>query len=228
MAHAQYAFTSPSPLDLTKRVLFCLAAVQGSAKQKKVAEPPSCTEVRYERADESRYTTASRETCIVDSKTATWLRFQKLSEEWKKQCGAQSSINETVVMPAYQEIIGMGEKVVPFLIAQLQSEGSRAGPMVLGITSNNRRRILSHRKSKATSKRWPKRGLGGPKKMLGSWSPDELPGLNPKSCTITSEAAPGYNCVSWAAKDQEIFGGQTLGLAIGPRVCLEQLLEALL
>lgn len=41
--------------------------------------------------------------------------------------------------------------------------------------------------------------------MLGSWLPTELPGLNPKSCTITSEAAPGYNCVSWAAEDQENF-----------------------
>lgn len=126
MAHAQYlSFTSPSPLDLTKRVLFCLAAVQASAKQKKVAEPSSCTEVQYERADESRYTPAFRETCIVDYKTETWLRFQKLTAEWKKQRGAQSSVTETVVMPAYQEIIGMGDKAVPFLIAQLQLEGDQ-------------------------------------------------------------------------------------------------------
>jgi len=38
--------------------------------------------------------------------------------------------------------------------------------------------------------------------MFGSWSPEELPGLSPKSCKITSEASTQYNCVAWAAKDE--------------------------
>jgi hypothetical protein len=45
--------------------------------------------------------------------------------KWKKQRGARSSITETVAMPAYQEIIGMGEKAIPLLLAQLRSEGDQ-------------------------------------------------------------------------------------------------------
>lgn len=64
-----------------------------------------------------------RGTRVVDSKTENWLKFQRLVKKWKKQRGASSSITETIAMPAYQEIIGMGEKAVPLLLAQLRSEG---------------------------------------------------------------------------------------------------------
>jgi hypothetical protein len=66
-----------------------------------------------------------REAFVVDSETENWLKFQRLVRKWKKQRGARSSITETVAMPAYQEIIGMGEKAIPLLLAQLRSEGDQ-------------------------------------------------------------------------------------------------------
>lgn len=38
--------------------------------------------------------------------------------------------------------------------------------------------------------------------MFGSWPPEELPHLGPKSCKITSKASTQYNCIAWAAKDE--------------------------
>ena len=37
--------------------------------------------------------------------------------------------------------------------------------------------------------------------MFGSWSPRELPNLNPQNCELTSKAANRYNCIAWAARD---------------------------
>lgn len=130
MARTQcLAYTAPSSLAHTRRILICLAVLQESAKRKKSTERPradlSENAAPYEMSQEARYAPISRETCIVDSKTETWLKFQKLVAEWKKQRGAQSSITDSVVMPAYQEIIGMGERAIPSLIAQLRSEGDQ-------------------------------------------------------------------------------------------------------
>jgi hypothetical protein len=52
-----------------------------------------------------------------------WLKFQSLVEQWRNERGARSSITETVMMPAYQKIIGMGMTALPLILAQLRSEG---------------------------------------------------------------------------------------------------------
>lgn len=54
---------------------------------------------------------------------ADWLKFQRLVTEWRAQRGAMSSISEAAMCPAYQSIIGMGPLAVPFILAQLESEG---------------------------------------------------------------------------------------------------------
>jgi hypothetical protein len=61
---------------------------------------------------------------ITDSKSQSWLKFQNLVKQWRSERGARSSITETVLMPSYQKIIGMGETAVPLLLAQLKSEGN--------------------------------------------------------------------------------------------------------
>ena len=53
-----------------------------------------------------------------------WLRFLRLVTEWRDQRGAMSSISEAAMCPAYQSILGMGPIAVPFLLAQLRSEGN--------------------------------------------------------------------------------------------------------
>lgn len=50
-------------------------------------------------------------------------RFQRLAREWKSRDTASSLVMDHVQHPAYQKIIGMGEKAVPLLLEQLRSEG---------------------------------------------------------------------------------------------------------
>jgi hypothetical protein len=48
--------------------------------------------------------------------------FQTLAEQWKKETGHYSNIAKRALHPAYQEIIDMGECVVPLLLAELRRE----------------------------------------------------------------------------------------------------------
>ena len=49
-------------------------------------------------------------------------RFSALAKRWKKDTEADSSITRMIRHPAYQEIINMGEPVVPLLLDELQRE----------------------------------------------------------------------------------------------------------
>jgi len=51
------------------------------------------------------------------------LMFQCLVAEWRTQRGAMSSITEAALCSAYQRIIGLGPAAVPFIIAELESDG---------------------------------------------------------------------------------------------------------
>lgn len=55
-----------------------------------------------------------------------WLKFHRLVADWRTERGASSSITEAALCPAYQSIIGMGATAVPFILAQLESEGDEA------------------------------------------------------------------------------------------------------
>jgi hypothetical protein len=48
--------------------------------------------------------------------------FRTLVKQWKKDTETDSSITRMIRHPAYQEIIGMGEPVVPLLLAELKRE----------------------------------------------------------------------------------------------------------
>jgi hypothetical protein len=54
----------------------------------------------------------------------TALNFRELVSQWKQARGAKSSIAEMAMLPAYQRIIGMGPTAIPFILAELQSEGN--------------------------------------------------------------------------------------------------------
>lgn len=62
-------------------------------------------------------------TVPTDPPVEDWMKFQRLVEEWKKERGVMSSITEAALCDAYQSIIGMGEKGVPFILEQLKLEG---------------------------------------------------------------------------------------------------------
>jgi len=70
--------------------------------------------------------TITRSSCkteiVTDSSVENWVRFQNLITRWRDERGSRSSITETVMMPSYQKIIGMGKAAVPLILAQLRSE----------------------------------------------------------------------------------------------------------
>jgi hypothetical protein len=59
---------------------------------------------------------------VLDPKVNKWARFQILAKKWKEERGAMASISEMSLLPAYQQIIGLGEDVIPMILAELDSE----------------------------------------------------------------------------------------------------------
>lgn len=45
--------------------------------------------------------------------------FRLLADTWQRETGHYSIVQQKVLHPAYQEIIGLGERVLPFLIEEL-------------------------------------------------------------------------------------------------------------
>jgi hypothetical protein len=48
--------------------------------------------------------------------------FRTLAKQWKKDTEAASNIGRMIKHPAYQQIVGMGEAVIPLLLAELKRE----------------------------------------------------------------------------------------------------------
>lgn len=55
--------------------------------------------------------------CREDENLRT--RFQALAAAWRADVGAVSSVTDSAMHPAYQQIIGMGPAVVPLILAEL-------------------------------------------------------------------------------------------------------------
>ncbi len=49
-------------------------------------------------------------------------RFLALADRWRKECGPLSSIREMILHPAYQQIIGMGPDVLPYILDELERQ----------------------------------------------------------------------------------------------------------
>ena len=49
-------------------------------------------------------------------------RFRTLVQQWRQDTAHVSNIGKKALHPAYQEIIGMGERAVPLLLAELKRE----------------------------------------------------------------------------------------------------------
>jgi hypothetical protein len=46
--------------------------------------------------------------------------FRRLAERWRSETGLLSSIEDKVLHPAYQQIIGMGPDVIPLILREMQ------------------------------------------------------------------------------------------------------------
>jgi hypothetical protein len=98
--------------------------IQGSYEEFCTAETPLSAEYYQLKTSAKLIVVAiSRATFTTEPPLEDWLKFQRLVEQWQAERGAMSSITEAVLCPAYQSIIGMGESALPFIFAQLKSEG---------------------------------------------------------------------------------------------------------
>ncbi|HEY9801743.1 MAG TPA: DUF433 domain-containing protein [Leptolyngbyaceae cyanobacterium] len=51
--------------------------------------------------------------------------FMKLAKQWREETRGLSSINQMCMHPAYQQIIGMGEAVIPLLLREIANKSGR-------------------------------------------------------------------------------------------------------
>jgi len=49
--------------------------------------------------------------------------FNRFVEKWRTERGVSSSTTELILNRNYQSIIGMGQKAIPLILAQMESEG---------------------------------------------------------------------------------------------------------
>jgi hypothetical protein len=56
------------------------------------------------------------------STAGDWPLFNQLADEWRKERGITSSATKMAMCPAYQQIIGMGISVVPFILRELKNK----------------------------------------------------------------------------------------------------------
>lgn len=122
MLRAQYITTSETDVFSTGAYfVWCLEALNGLGREY------HCTNDLYESTLQSVGHPAKNIfgniEIVFDSEKTDWFRFQRLVEQWRIERGIRSSITESAMMPAYQEIIGMGQRAIPLILAQLQSEG---------------------------------------------------------------------------------------------------------
>jgi len=60
---------------------------------------------------------------IIDPKTQNLAKFQVLARQWKSEHAAEATAAAMAALPSYQKIIGMGKDALPFILAELKSEG---------------------------------------------------------------------------------------------------------
>ncbi len=55
------------------------------------------------------------------SRTSTRERFNALADEWIAATRLSSSVSDTCMHPAYQQIIGLGPDVLPFILEDVEA-----------------------------------------------------------------------------------------------------------
>ena len=86
-------------------------------------------------------------------------RFHTLAGRWKEETAHYSNVAKRALHPAYQEIIGMGERVVPLLLAELRQEPDDWFWALHAITGANPVPAASHGNVSAMAEAWIQWGL---------------------------------------------------------------------
>lgn len=71
----------------------------------------------------------------VLAKEVTRLRFLLLLEKWHRERGPASSISTIVRCDSYQQIINMGKRALPLILARLEQEGDKPDHWFIALES---------------------------------------------------------------------------------------------
>ena len=63
--------------------------------------------------------------------------FSALADEWRRETAPLSSVTDVVLHPAYQRIIGMGRRALPFILAELARQPDHWFWALRAITGEN-------------------------------------------------------------------------------------------
>jgi type I restriction enzyme M protein len=84
----------------------------------------------------------------------TFESFAALADQWRRETGMYSSISKKLKHPAYQKIIGMGEKVVPYLLEELRERPDHWFEALKTITGQTPVNPSERTDMKLTAKAW--------------------------------------------------------------------------
>ena len=90
-------------------------------------------------------------------------RFQKYKDDWTSKTRHLSNMAQIALVFSYQRIIGLGPKVVPLILVELQKETDHTGS---GHSKQSLARIPSQKKTPVMLKRRRGLGLHGAKRMV--------------------------------------------------------------
>lgn len=71
------------------------------------------------------------------TRTTLSKKFDTLSSTWRYENGVVSSISEMALDPSYQEIIGMGESVIPMILEELRDRPNHWFPALYAISGQS-------------------------------------------------------------------------------------------
>lgn len=84
----------------------------------------------------------------------TEIIFEELVNKWQEETRGISSSTELILHPAYQQIIGMGEPIIPLLLKELEEKSGRWFWALQSITRQNPVPLELRGKTKEMIKIW--------------------------------------------------------------------------
>jgi hypothetical protein len=73
----------------------------------------------------------------TDTAEATALKFNRLARQWRKETSFTSSVEDICTNGAYQEIIGMGDIAIPYILRELETHPANWFWALTAITGAN-------------------------------------------------------------------------------------------
>jgi hypothetical protein len=127
-------------------------------------------------------------------------RFRRLEATWQAEVGYSSSSTDLCNHPAFQELIAMGEAVVPLMLRDLSTRPRLWVWALPRITGEDPVPAADRGNIGKMSEAWLRWGREHGYEWVGRIE-QVFPGLSGSGYQLTSPEDDHYNCIAWAAGD---------------------------